>query len=77
MNYQLHDSQINKIELGENGEMISSSWTFTGGQIPRDFMFVPGGILYAHQGGGGVIASTGATIPMDGAVCICPDWTTV
>ena len=71
-----HDSFC-KIELGENGEMISSSWTFTGGQIPRDFMFVPGGILYAHQGGGGVIASTGATIPMDGAVCICPDWTTV
>lgn len=71
-----HDS-LCKIELGENGEMLSNSWTFTGGKIPRDFMFVPDGILFAHQGGGGVIASTGASIPMDGAVCICPDWTTV
>lgn len=71
-----HDS-LCKIELGKNGEMLSNSWTFTGGKIPRDFMFVPDGILFAHQGGGGVIASTGASIPMDGAVCICPDWTTV
>ena len=71
-----HDS-LCKMELGENGEMLSSSWTFTSGQIPRDFMFVPGGILFAHQAGGGVIASSGASIPMDGAVCICPDWTTV
>lgn len=70
-----HDS-LCKIELGENGAMLRASWTFTGGQIPRDFMFVPGGILFAHQAGG-VIASTGASIPMDGAVCICPDWTTV
>jgi len=71
-----HDS-LCKIKLGKNGEMLSNSWTFTGGKIPRDFMFVPDGILFAHQGGGGVIASTGASIPMDGAVCICPDWTTV
>ena len=71
-----HDS-LCRIELDENGKMLSASWTLTGGQIPRDFMFVPGGILFAHQTGGGVIASNGASIEMDGAVCICLDWTTV
>ena len=71
-----HDS-LCKMELDETGRMTGASWTLTGGQIPRDFYFVPGGILFAHQAGGGVIASTGASVPMDGAVCICPDWTTV
>lgn len=66
-----------KMDLNEKGDMISASWTLTGGSIPRDFMFVPGGVLYAHQAGGGVIASTGASIPMDGVVCICPDWKTI
>ena len=71
-----HDS-LCKIELDANGDMVSAAWTMTGGKLPRDFMFVPGGILFAHQAGGGVMASTGASIPMDGAVCVCPDWTTV
>lgn len=71
-----HDS-LCRIELGEDGEMLSAAWTPTGGQFPRDMMFVPGGILFAHQNRGGVIASTGASMAMEGAVCICPDWTTV
>ena len=71
-----HDS-LCRIELDAKGGMTGASWMATGGRIPRDFMFVPGGILFAHQAGGGVMASTGASLPMDGAVCICPDWTTV
>lgn len=71
-----HDS-LCKIELDADGNMLSASWQMTGGQIPRDFMFVPGGILFAHQAGGGVIASNGASVPVDAAVCICPDFTTI
>ncbi|MBQ4553168.1 MAG: lactonase family protein [Clostridia bacterium] len=71
-----HDS-LCSIELDAAGKMCSASWILTGGRIPRDFAFVPGGVLYAHQETGGVIASNGAALCMDGAVCICPDWTTV
>ncbi|MBR5545852.1 MAG: lactonase family protein [Clostridia bacterium] len=71
-----HDS-LCKMDLDEKGHMVSAAWTLTGGKIPRDFDFVPGGILFAHQAGGGVMASAGASIPMDGAVCICLDRTTV
>ena len=71
-----HDS-LCRIELAQDGSMVSASWQMTGGHIPRDFYFVPGGILFAHQEGGGVAATNGASIPMDGAVCICPDFTTL
>lgn len=71
-----HDS-LCRMELDAAGAMRSASWTLTGGEIPRDFMFIPGGILYAHQGKGGVMASGGASLAMDGVVCICPDLTTV
>lgn len=71
-----HDS-LCRIALDETGAMLSASWTPTGGRMPRDFAFLPGGILFAHQQQGGLIASTGASLAMDGAVCICPDLTTV
>lgn len=71
-----HDS-LCRIELDTEGEMRSASWILTGGKIPRDFTFVPGGILYAHQEKGGIMASDGASLAMDGAVCICPDRTTI
>lgn len=70
-----HDS-LCRIRLNEQGEMLDASWLSTGGQIPRDFMFVPGGILFAHQESGDIRSSTGALLPMKGAVCICPDLTT-
>lgn len=71
-----HDT-LCKIELDSTGKMIGTSWIETGGRIPRDFIFVPEGILFAHQAGGGIISSTGTTISMDGAVCICLDYTTL
>lgn len=71
-----HDS-LCRIELDTAGGMRSASWTLTGGKIPRDFTFVPGGILHAHQEIGGVMGSNGVSLAMDGVVCICPDLTTV
>ena len=39
-------------------------------------MHLPGAILSANQDGGGLIADNGTVLPMDGVVCICPDWKT-
>jgi len=71
-----HDS-LCKITLAPDGSMLASEQTLTGGQLPRDFMFVPGGILFAHQAQGGVIATNGQSLAIDAAVCICPDFKTV
>ena len=32
--------------------------------------------MAAVRGGGGLIADNGTVLPMDGVVCICPDWKT-
>ena len=71
-----HDS-VCKIELDEQGNLLSNSWIMTGGKAPRDFMHIPGAILTANQDGGGLIATNGAVLPMDGVVCICPDWKSI
>jgi len=71
-----HDS-LCRIKLDAAGQMRSASWMLTGGRIPRDFAFMPGGILYAHEEAGGVMSSGGTALLMDGAVCICPDRTTI
>ena len=39
-----HDS-LCRITLDEHGGMNGASWIMTGGQCPRDFTFVPGGLL--------------------------------
>lgn len=66
-----HDS-LCRIDLDSEGRMLGASWIATGGRTPRDFAFAPAGLLVAHQDGGGVTASDGASMPMDGVVCVCP-----
>ena len=65
-----HDS-LCRIDLDGDGRMLGASWIPTGGRTPRDFAFAPAGLLVAHQDGGGVVASDGASLPMDGVVCVC------
>lgn len=69
-----HDS-ICKIRLDESGNMLKASCIPTGGVFPRDFAPTEKGMLFAHQNGGGIIVESGACFPMDGAVCICIDYT--
>lgn len=70
-----HDS-LCRIQLDRMGNMADADWLPTGGQYPRDFELLPDGAIFAHQNGGGIITKTGASLPMDGAVCICIDHTT-
>lgn len=67
-----HDS-LCRIALDAQGRMTDRTWTPTGGRIPRDFAFVPGGVLFAHQEQGGVIADNGAALAIAGAVCVCAE----
>lgn len=78
---RLHDSalwvtnrghnSLCRIALDAEGHLGQRTWTPTGGAIPRDFAFVPGGVLFAHQEGGGVTADSGAALDIPGAVCVC------
>lgn len=70
-----HDS-LCRISLDEQGAMVQAAWQATGGQYPRDFAFAGEEIVFAHQNGGGVVLTGGALIEMDGAVCVCVDYTT-
>jgi len=72
-----HDS-ICRIAVGASGALRPVGWTATEGLFPRDFVFVPGGMLVANQNGGGVtMPGTALRMTSDGVVCICPDPTTV
>ena len=70
-----HDS-LCEIQLDRFGNMTDAAWSSTGGQYPRDFAMFHQGAIFAHQNGGGITTDTGAFLPMDGAVCICIDYTT-
>ena len=66
-----HDS-ICRIPLDCKGNMLAPHWVSTNGLYPRDFILTADGFLAANQNGGGITAENGASLPMDGAVCICP-----
>jgi 6-phosphogluconolactonase len=67
-----HDS-LCTMELDETGAPSSATWMYTGGKYPRDFALLSDGIVFAHQTQGGIILSTGTSLPLKGTVCVCPE----